>query len=102
MTEHEPGSLAEHLHQQAVANRDRTVEDWTTRARFARECRELSEPLPAWSTGELLAVAVINEDQELLDQLDYTFHEALDRIRYDIGASLAVATQIIASIRKST
>ncbi|MDF3313453.1 hypothetical protein P3H15_52120 [Rhodococcus sp. T2V] len=99
MTTPEPGSFAEYLHSQAVENRDRTVEGWITRARFAQESRELGELLPAWSTGELLAVAVINDDTALFEELDYTREQALERIRFDIGATPEVAEEIIRDIR---
>lgn len=99
MTEPEPGSFAEHLYRQAVENRDRTITDWTARARYARESRELGELLPAWSTGELLAVAVINDDRALLEELDYTREDAVERLRYDIGATTADAEQVIADIQ---
>ena len=99
MTTPEPGSLAEYLHRQAVENRDRTVADWAARARFARECRDLGELLPAWSTGELLAVAVINNDVALFEELDYSRDEAVERLRFDLGATTDVAEEIFRDIQ---
>lgn len=36
---------------------NRYATDWPAKAHFARRCNDLAEPWPAWSTGELLAVA---------------------------------------------
>jgi len=74
--------------------------DWLGRARLARKLRAAGELLPAWSTGELLAVAVILDDAELLADLDYTTTDALDRLRFDIGAaSVEAAATILAGLR---
>jgi hypothetical protein len=42
------------------------------------------EKWPAWSAGEVLAVAVILNDTAILDAMEYTKAEALDRLRWDI------------------
>ena len=57
--------------------------DWLSKARFVAS--RPGRPWPAWSTGELLAVALILDDTITLDYLGYTQAEALDRLRYDIG-----------------
>ncbi|KZF07769.1 hypothetical protein A2J03_22270 [Rhodococcus sp. EPR-157] len=63
---------------------DRYATDWLAKAQFARTCNESGEPWPAWSMGELLAVAVILQDMRKLADLDYTEVDALERLRYDI------------------
>jgi hypothetical protein len=63
---------------------NRYATDWLAKAHFARRCNDLAEPWPAWSTGELLAVAVILQDMRKLADLDYTEVDALERLRYDI------------------
>lgn len=96
----EPGSLAHHLFDQARRNRDHQVRDWLDKCLVAIDCRDHDEPLPAWSVGELLVVAVILDDTDLLTKLDYTRDEAIDRIRWDVGATTTEAEQIIADIRR--
>jgi len=55
---------------------------------------------PAWSTGELLAVSVILDDDEQLAATDYTSTEASDRLRYDIGQpSVEAAAEVFARLR---
>ncbi|GBF17434.1 hypothetical protein Br6_04840 [Rhodococcus sp. Br-6] len=95
----EPGSLSHHLFELARRNRDQRLRDWLDRCIIAATCREREEALPAWSVGELLAVAVILDDTSLLADLDYTREEAIERIRWDIGATEPEAEQIIADLR---
>lgn len=49
---------------------DRYATDWLAKAHFARRCNDLAEPWPAWSTGELLAVAVTLQDMRKLADLE--------------------------------
>jgi hypothetical protein len=43
-----------------------------------------TEKWPPWSTGEILAVALILDDAGMFIALDITKQEALDRLRYDL------------------
>ena len=73
------------------ANRQRLATDWLSKARFAAALSP-GEPWPAWSTGEVLAVALILGDTDELAAMGYTREEALNRLRYDLGLpSVAVA-----------
>ncbi|MGB2720380.1 MAG: hypothetical protein WBG53_19460 [Rhodococcus sp. (in: high G+C Gram-positive bacteria)] len=83
-----------------MTSADRFATDWLDKARFARTCNDRDEPWPAWSTGEVLAVAVLLRDTAMLTRLGYTEVEALDRLRYDIGKpDLDTAAQWFADIR---
>ncbi len=59
--------------------------DWEARARTARACNARREAWPAWSTGELLAAALILGDGDMLAELDHTPEEALERLRHELG-----------------
>lgn len=63
---------------------DQMRADWLAKARIARLLRQAGQLLPAWSTGELLAVGLILDDPVLLAWLDYTTAEALERLRFDL------------------
>ena len=63
---------------------DRYAANWLDKARFARICNENGEKWPPWSTGEILAVALILDDAGMFIALDITKQEALDRLRYDL------------------
>ena len=83
-----------------MTSADRFATDWLDKAQFARTCTDRDEPWPAWSTGEVLAVAVILRDTAMLTRLGYTEVEALDRLRYDIRKpDLNTAAQWFADIR---
>ncbi|OZC96125.1 hypothetical protein CH275_26665 [Rhodococcus sp. 06-235-1A] len=83
-----------------MASADRFAIDWLDKARFARACDKLGEPWPAWSTGEVLAVAVLLRDTATLTRLGYTEVEAHDRLRYDIGKpDLDTTAEWFANIR---
>ena len=76
----------------------RMLQDWLSQARYAASL-PLNQPWPAWSTGELLAVALILEDDDMLAALDHTADEALERLRHEINeptraAAAAVFTQL--------
>ena len=67
----------------------RTLEDWLDRALLAVELDD-DEPWPAWSAGEILAVALILRDARpgrsarMLAAEDYTEDQAVNRLRYDL------------------
>lgn len=89
MTTHEDMTTVDHL-----------LADWLNKARFARRLRP-NENWPAWSTGELLAVAVILDDAEQLAAMDYTMAEALERLRWDIAEpSVADAAAVFGRLRE--
>jgi hypothetical protein len=56
----------------------------TACARFARDHND-GRPMPAWSTGERLIVALILGDQATLDSEGYTRQEALQRLAGDLA-----------------
>lgn len=66
-------------------NRARLLADWLGKAHHAIWCNANGEPWPAWSTGEILAVALLLNDDEELTAMAYTRDEALDRLRWDLG-----------------
>jgi len=80
------GGLQQWLAEQTRGNRDRYHADWLAKAVHAANLAE-DEPWPAWSTGEVLAVALILGRGDMLDAEGYTEDEALERLRHDIGAS---------------
>jgi hypothetical protein len=42
---------------------------------------------PAWSTGEMLLVAVVLNDHQTLDSLSFTMVEAFERCSWELGAA---------------
>jgi hypothetical protein len=83
-----------------MTSAQRFATEWLANAQFARTCTDRGEPWPAWSTGEVLAVAVLLRDTAMLARVGYTEVEALDRLRYDIGKpDLNTAAQWFADIR---
>ena len=83
----------------AAETRRRLPAEWLAKARHVRRLRP-GERWPAWSTGELLAVALIVGDDEQLAAMDYTQTEALDRLRYEIGEpSVEAAAAVFADLR---
>ncbi len=106
MTEQDPteqtiiprGGLQQWLMDQGRTNRDRFFQDWLTKAYHAASL-DPGEPWPAWSAGEVLAVALILRRTDVLDRLGYTEDEALDRIRFDIGADHAEIRTFFTDLR---
>ena len=62
---------------------EQMLADWMEKARLVRSLRN-GELIPAWSTGELLAVALLLGDDELLASMDYDYRGALERLRWDL------------------
>jgi hypothetical protein len=62
----------------------RFAADITARARLARDHND-GRPMPAWSTGERLIVALVLGDQATLDNEGYTRHEVLQRLAGDLA-----------------
>jgi hypothetical protein len=78
---------------------DEVLDDWLVKARYARAL-PAGELWPAWSTGEVLAVAIILDDMDRLEATGYTLPEALDRLRFDIGqASIEGAAMVFGTLR---
>jgi len=76
------------------------LDDWLNKARFVHRLAP-TEPWPAWSTGELLAVAVILHDTQQLAAMQYTRDEALERLRHDIGLpNIADAATVFDSLSR--
>lgn len=83
-----------------MASAERYAIDWHDKATFARACDKRGEPWPAWSTGEVLAVALILRDTTRLATLDYTEAQALERLRPHIGKpDLDTTAEWFANIR---
>ncbi len=79
------GGLQQWLTEQARGDREHFRQDWLAKAMHAGNLAP-GEPWPAWSTGEVLAVAVILHRDDMLADLGYTEEEALERLRHEIGA----------------
>jgi hypothetical protein len=97
MTDQKPEDerpIGERLRELVREQRVDHLADWSRKARFAASLRP-DQPWPAWSTGELLAVALILHDERMLTALEYTRREALDRLRYDIGAPSVDAAEAV-------
>lgn len=71
---------------------------WEAKARTAKACTARKEPWPAWSTGELLAAALILHDHDMLTDLGYSHAEALERLRHELSMSTAEATRAFADL----
>jgi hypothetical protein len=83
-----------------AASVQRLLDDWLAKARHIRRLGP-GEAWPAWSFGELLAVAVILNDTDQLAALQYTLTEALDRLRYDIQEpTVAGAAAVFDGLRR--
>lgn len=73
----------------------RLLDDWLDKARLVHSLSE-HELWPAWSTGGLLAVAVIVEDDAMLADLGYdTRREALERLRHEIDEPNVLAAAAV-------
>lgn len=74
--------------------------NWLAKAKLAQSLGP-DEPWPAWSTGECLAVALILDDRAELTAMGYTADEALERLRWDIGAaSVGEAYEVFYRLRQ--
>lgn len=77
----------------------RMLDSWLAKARLVHSLRD-GELWPAWSTGELLAVALIVEDNDMLADLGYTRTEALERLRHEIDEpSVRAAAAVFGVLR---
>lgn len=82
-----------------TGSRDRLQRDWVAKARLVRTLRQ-DQPWPAWSTGEVLAVALLLDDEEQLAAMEYTRQEALERLRFDLGVpSTTAAAEVFDRLR---
>lgn len=98
--------LQDFLREQARDNRPRQLDSWLSKARLIRS-QPAGEPWPAWSTGEILAVAVLLDDTDHLAAEGYTTDEALERLRFEIDeptipAARAVFDQLRAALDQGT
>lgn len=59
--------------------------DWLLRAQRAVALNHAGELWPAWSSGEILAVALILDDDARIEDLAGDRDRALDVLRYDLG-----------------
>ncbi|WP_280764199.1 hypothetical protein [Prescottella agglutinans] len=75
------------------------TDTWLTMARSVADL-PAGEPWPAWSTGELLAVALILNDEQRLQALGYTADQAVNRLRFDLQLpTVAEAAERFAELR---
>ncbi|WP_430335971.1 hypothetical protein [Rhodococcus sp. ACT016] len=75
------------------------TDTWLTMARSVADL-PADEPWPAWSAGEVLAVALILDDAQRLQILGYTADQAVDRLRFDLQLPTVVeAAQRFAELR---
>jgi hypothetical protein len=52
---------------------------------------------PAWSTGEVLIVAIVLNDHEMLTQEGYTIAQAYDRVDLDVATLRAIEREVMSS-----
>lgn len=77
----------------------RLLDDWLAKARLIVSLPD-GALWPAWSNGELLAVALIVEDEDMLVSMDYDRTEALERLRHEIGEpSVLAAAAVFGQLR---
>jgi hypothetical protein len=72
----------------------RLLDVWLAKARRAASLPDGAR-WPAWSTSELLAVALIVEDDDMLVSMDYDRTEALERLRHEIGEPNVLAAAAV-------
>lgn len=74
-----------------------------TIARAVDRSREASgqggQPNAAWSMGEKLLNALVLDRLDQLETLDYSEAEAIDRLRFDFGVTLAEYPTVLERIR---
>lgn len=93
--------LQDFLFDRARANRQQHLDAWLSKAQLIRRLAP-DAPWPAWSAGETLAVAILLGDVDRLAAQGYTVDEALDRLRFDIGAeTIAEAREAFDQLRVS-
>ncbi len=93
------GGLQQWIADQTAGTGPRLLDDWLNKARLVRRL-DPGQPWPAWSSGEVLAVAVIIDDRDRLAAAGYTADEALERLRFDIGEdTVESARTVFADLR---
>ncbi|WP_280763512.1 hypothetical protein [Prescottella agglutinans] len=75
------------------------TDTWLTMARGVADL-PAGEPWPAWSAGEILAVALILNDEQRLQTIGYTADQAVNRLRFDLQLpTVAEAAERFAELR---
>lgn len=77
---------------------DEFAKDIAARARWARAHND-GWPKAAWSTGEKFAVALVLDKITAIAEMGYSRAEAVERLSYDIGGSVADAEAWIEEVR---
>lgn len=78
---------------------EQMLADWLRKAQFVVGLPE-GEPWPAWSVGECLAVACILARFDVHEAMGYTYEQAVERLRYDVGMSYDQMAETFADMRE--